>query len=94
MLPPQLSSLAIRITVRSVIRRITASDDSCIRGGLHGYKATGHAREKPNLPICACEIGDLEIIKSRFPLYLMRPGLRNNEFTYHGLSLDKVPARV
>ena len=40
---------------------ITASDDSCIRGGLHGYKATGHAREKPNLPICACEIGDLEI---------------------------------
>ena len=51
-----------RITVRSVIRRITASDDSCVRGGLHGYKATGHAREKPNLPICACEIGDLEII--------------------------------
>ena len=59
MLPPQLSSLAVRIMVRSVI---TASDDSCVRGGLHGYKATGHTREKPNLPICACEIGDLEII--------------------------------
>jgi len=41
---------------------ITASDDSCVRGGLHGYEDTGHAREKPNLPICACEIGDLEII--------------------------------
>ena len=26
------------------------------------YEATGHAREKPNLPICACKIGDLEII--------------------------------
>ena len=62
MLPPQLSSLAVRITVRSVIRRITASDDSCIRGRLRGYKATVHAREKPNLQICACEIGDLEII--------------------------------
>ena len=78
MLPPQLSSFAVRITVRSVIRRITGSDDSCVRGGLHGYKATGHAREKPNLPICACEIGDLEIIislikkrKLRFPLYPM-----------------------
>ena len=23
------------------------------------YKAAGHAREKPHLPICACEIGDL-----------------------------------
>ena len=57
-LPPQLSSLAVRITMRSVIRTTlgTASDDSCIRG------ATGHAREKPNLPICAYEIGDLEII--------------------------------
>ena len=41
MLLPQLSSLAVRITVRSVIRRITASDDSCVRGGLHGYEATG-----------------------------------------------------
>ena len=47
MLPPQLSSLAVRITVRSVIHRITASDDRCIRGGLHGYEATGHAQEKP-----------------------------------------------
>ena len=61
-LPLQLSSLAVRIMVRSVIRRITASDDSCVHGGLHGYKATGHAQEKPNLPICACKIGDLEII--------------------------------
>ena len=66
-LPSQLSSLAVRITMRSVIRTAlgTASDDSCVRGGLHGYKATGHAREKPNLPIswiCAYEIGDLEII--------------------------------
>ena len=63
-LPPQLSSLAIRITMRSVIRTGlgTASDNSCLRGGLHGYKATGHAREKPNLLICAYEIGDLEII--------------------------------
>ena len=54
----------VRITMRSVIRTAlgTASDDSCVRGGLHGYKATGHAREKPNLPICAYEIGDLEII--------------------------------
>ena len=65
-LPPQLSSLAVRmtlLTMRSVIRTAlgTASDDSCVRGGLHGYKATGHAREKPNLPICAYEIGDLEI---------------------------------
>ena len=57
---PQLSSLAVRIMMRSVIR--TPTDDSCVRGGLHGYKATGHAREKPNLPICAYEIGDLEII--------------------------------
>ena len=50
--------------MRSVIRTAlgTASDDSCVRGGLHGYKATGHAREKPNLPICTYEIGDLEII--------------------------------
>ena len=49
-LPPQLSSLAVRITMRSVIRTAlsTASDDSCVRGGLDGYKATGHAREKPN----------------------------------------------
>ena len=63
-LSPQLSSLAVRITMRSVIRTAlgTASDDSCVRGGLHGYKATGHARGKPNLPICAYEIGDLEII--------------------------------
>ena len=54
-LPPQLLSLAVRIMIRSVIRTAlgTASDDSCVRGGLHGYKATGHAREKPNLPICA-----------------------------------------
>ena len=62
MLPPQLSSLALRITVRSVTRRITANDDSCLRGGLHECEATGHAREKPNLPIYECEIGDLEII--------------------------------
>ena len=50
--------------MRSVIRTAlgAASDDSCVCGGLHGYKATGHAREKPNLPICAYEIGDLEII--------------------------------
>ena len=50
--------------MRSVIRTAlgTASDDSSVRGGLHGYKAAGHAREKPNLPICAYEIGDLEII--------------------------------
>ena len=41
-LPLQLSSLAVQITVRTVIRRITASDDSCVRGGLHGYEATGH----------------------------------------------------
>ena len=63
-LPPQLSSLAVRIMLKSVIRTAlgTASDDSCVRGGLHGYKATGHAQEKPNLPICAYEIGDLEII--------------------------------
>ena len=43
MLTPQLSSLAVRITVRSVIRRITASDGRCLCGGLHGYEATGHA---------------------------------------------------
>ena len=63
-LPLQLSLLAVRITMRSVIRTAlgSASDDSCIHGGLHGYKATGHAREKPNLPICAYKIGDLEII--------------------------------
>ena len=63
-LPPQLSSLAVRITMRSVIRAAlgTASDDSCVRGRLHGYKATGHAQEKPNLLICAYEIGDLGII--------------------------------
>ena len=50
--------------MRSVIRTAlgTASDDSWVRGGLHGYNATGHAGEKPNLPICAYEIGDLEII--------------------------------
>ena len=63
-LPPQLSSLAVQITMRSIIRTAlsTASDNSCVRGGLHGYKATGHAQEKPNLSICAYEIGDLEII--------------------------------
>ena len=56
--------LTTGIKMKSVIRTAlgTASDDSCVRGGLHGYKATGHAREKPNLPICAYEIGDLEII--------------------------------
>ena len=50
--------------MRSVIRTAlgTASDDSCVRGGLHGYKTTGHAQEKPNLPISAYEIGDFEII--------------------------------
>ena len=37
--------------------RVTASDDSCVRGGQHGYEATGHAREKP---IWACKIGDLD----------------------------------
>ena len=35
--------------------------------------------------ICACVIGDLELI--RFLLYLMRSGLTNYEFTDHGLSL-------
>ena len=39
-LPPQLSSLAVRITVRSVIRRITLlTVDSCVRLRLHGYEA-------------------------------------------------------
>ena len=53
--------------MRSVIRTAlsTPTDNSCIRGGLHGYKATGHAREKLNLLICAYEIGDLEIIKKK-----------------------------
>ena len=54
-LPLQLLSLAVRITMRSVIRTAlgTASDDSCVCGGLHGYKATGHAREaeSADLPI-------------------------------------------
>ena len=53
-----------------------------------------HARQKPHLPICACAIGDLELIKKqtnklRFSatgVYLIRPGLRNNEFTYHDLN--------
>ena len=51
-------------------------------------------REKSYLLICACIIGDLELIKRqkknklRFLLYLMLLGLRNNEFTYHGLSLN------
>ena len=64
-LPPQLSSLAVRITMRSVIRTAlrTASDDSCVRGGLHGYKATGHAREKPICRFAHTKLhGDLEII--------------------------------
>ena len=44
-----------------------------------------HERKKPYLPICAWVTGYLELIFS-FRLYLMRPGpgLRNNEFTYHG----------
>ena len=43
--------------MRSVIR--TASNDIV----AVEYEATGHAREKPHLPICACEIiGDLELI--------------------------------
>ena len=60
----------------------------------------GHAREKLHLPICACETGDLELIKKievsaisdvgvasslGLGTRLMWPGLRNNEFTYHGL---------
>ena len=76
--------------MRSVIRRITASDDSCVRGGLHGYEATGHAREKP---ICACEIGDLEIItKKKVEVSAISDavGLRNNEFTYHGLRVKHI----
>ena len=98
-LPPQLSSLAVRITMRSVIRTAlgTASDDSCVRGGLHGYKATGHAREKPICRFAHTKLhGDLEIIflekkKLSFLLYPMRPGLRNKEFTYHGLTALSSP---
>ena len=55
--------------------------------------ATGHALEKLHLLICACVICDLEVIKknkSRFLLYLMQPGMRNNEFTYHSLRIAKV----
>ena len=54
----QLSSLAVRIMVRRVIR--TASG-----GGLGTRLQVVHERSR----ICACEIGDLEL--------LMRPGLRN-----------------
>ena len=63
-------------------------------------RAGYQAREKPNLPICAYEIGDLEnynfsLIKKikkklSFLLYLMRPGLRNKEFTYNGLKVELV----
>ena len=35
--------------------------------------------------VCACVIDDLELI--RFLLYPMPPGLKNNEFTYHGMAL-------
>ena len=42
--------------MRSVIR--TASNDIV----AVEYEATSHAREKPHLPICTCEIiGDLEL---------------------------------
>ena len=51
-----------RVCIAKAAVNETVSDDSCVRGGLHGYKATGHAREKPNLPICRYEIGDVEII--------------------------------
>ena len=64
MLPPQLLSLAVPRRNNGEERythRITASDNSCVRGGQHGYEATGHTRQKPNLLICTCEIGDLEI---------------------------------
>ena len=43
--------------MRSFIR--TASNDIV----AVEYEATGHAREKPHLPICTCEIiGDLGLI--------------------------------
>ena len=46
--------------MRSVYIR-TASDELRWRTGY--CEATGHAQEKPHLPICACEIGDLELNK-------------------------------
>ena len=44
----------------------------------------GHAQEKPHLLICACVMGDLELIKKNkggFCYIWCGPGLRNNEFT-------------
>ena len=86
-LPPQLSSLAVRIMVRSVI--CTASDDSC-GGGLGTRLQVMHERSR----ICRfahAKLVTFELIKKKklsFLLNLMRPGLTNNEFTYHGLRLQ------
>ena len=72
--------------MRSVIR--TASDDKCGGGGLGTRLQVMHERSR----ICRfahAKLVTFELIKKkklRFLLYLMRPGLRNNEFTYHGLT--------
>ena len=68
--------------MKNVIR--TASDDSC--GGGLGAR---HERNR----ICRfahAKLVTFELIKTKkklsFLLYPMRLGLRNNEFTYHGLT--------
>ena len=64
----------------NVIR--TASDDSC-SGGLGMRLQVMHERSR----ICRFVHAKLVTLNYnlRFLLYLMGPGLRNNEFTYHGL---------
>ena len=82
-LPRQLSSLTVRITVRSVIR--TASDDSC--GGLDTRLQVKHERSRIyRFAHAKVDTFDQIFKKLSFLLYLMWPGLRNNGFTYHGLN--------
>ena len=77
------SSIAavVACSVNNVIR--TVSDDSC-SGGLGTRLQVMHERSR----ICRfahVKLVTFELIKKkmlRFLLYLMRPGLRNNEFTY------------
>ena len=71
-------------------KRRTASDDSC--GGVRtGYKATGHAREKPHLPICACEIGELEII---IGASLSEPHIDGIQLGDFGMTITRAPGLV
>ena len=82
-LPRQLSSLAVRITGRSVIR--IASDDTCGGGlgtRLHVMHEGSHICRFANAKLLTFE---LILKKVEFSAVSDTAGLRNNEFTYHGL---------